>query len=130
MLRVPQALSACYDASEKGCFRKEAVSNVMAAIKADPSLANESEKNLMKIAMPFTKFMMEKAATAGPSVLDVVLPFGESSTLADNLEYMMRALKLEALDICSINSAESMPQGCENVYPGNPALIACHTTTS
>lgn len=95
----------------------------MAAIKSDPDLASENEKTLMKMAMPFTKFMMDKAATAGPAVLDVKLPFGEASTLAENVEYMLRALKLEAIDVQSLDNKQEKPAGCESICPGNPVLV-------
>mmetsp|Transcript_29049 Transcript_29049/g.72774 ORF Transcript_29049/g.72774 Transcript_29049/m.72774 type:complete len:889 (+) Transcript_29049:1024-3690(+) len=120
---VLKALATCYDPAAKGCFSKEALNTVMAAIKSDPDLASENEKTLMKMAMPFTKFMMDKAATAGPAVLDVKLPFGEASTLAENVEYMLRALKLEAIDVQSLDNKQEKPAGCESICPGNPVLV-------
>jgi len=120
---VLKALAPCYDKSAKGCFTKDALNAVMAAVKSDPELAGENEKTLMKMVMPFSKFMMEKAATAGPSVLDVKLPFGEAATLTENLAYMMRSLKLDALEVKLCDGAAPKPQECDNVYPGNPALV-------
>mmetsp|Transcript_17368 Transcript_17368/g.48365 ORF Transcript_17368/g.48365 Transcript_17368/m.48365 type:complete len:1080 (-) Transcript_17368:364-3603(-) len=118
---VLQALATAYDTSSNG-FPKTAVNEVMAAVKADPKLAGENEKALMKMVMPFAKFMMEKATVAGPAVLDVKLPFGEKATLEDNLDYMLRSLKLDDLSV-AVCEGEGLPAECSAVYPGNPALV-------
>ena len=88
------ALAKAFDESS-GSFPKDTVNQVMAAIKSDPALGGENEKALMKMVMPFAKFMMEKAVNAGPMVLDVKLPFPEKDVLEENLSYMMRSLNLE-----------------------------------
>eukprot|EP00951_Prasinocladus_malaysianus_P007869 scaffold56658_cov32-Prasinocladus_malaysianus.AAC.1 len=97
----------------------------MAAVKANPELAGENDKALMKKIMPFAKFMMDKALTAGPAVLDVKLAFGEREVLEDNLEYMMRSLNLDEVKVRSCDEAagDDKPPECEGVYPGNPALV-------
>jgi len=116
-----RALARTFDAGTN-TFAKDSLSEVMAAIKAEPGLANENEKALLKTVMPFAKFMMEKAARAGAAALDVKLPFGEKEVLEENRGYMLRSLKLEDLRVVCFDG-ENLPEGCEAVYPGNPALF-------
>lgn len=95
---------------------------VMAAIKSDPGLEGQNEKSLMRMAMPFTKFMMDKATANGPMVLDVKLPFSEKEVLEENLEYMMRSLNLQDISVTSCDR-ENKPTECDSVTPGNPLLV-------
>jgi leucyl-tRNA synthetase len=117
-----RALAKAFDKST-GTFPNDTANQVLAAIKSDPGLAGgESEKALMKMVMPFAKFMMDKAISAGPMVLDTKLPFPEREVLEENLSYMMRSLNLEDIKVRSC-SDEGKPIECDSATPGNPVLV-------
>lgn len=78
---------------------------MLAAVRGDPSLASLDDKSLKQAVLPFAKFKMEEAVKGGAQVLDTKLPFDEKQLLTDNLAYLVRSLKLEALAVHGVGDA-------------------------
>jgi len=118
------ALAKAYQPATKD-FASDVFSQVVTAVKADDSMAGKSEKDVKSAVLPFAKFKMEEAVKVGRQALDVKLPFDECQLLLDNQAYLMRALRLEVLDVALASdvaavAALTFPVDVTTAYPGAP----------
>lgn len=78
--------------------------------------------------MPAPTPATHHTTTAAPQVLDVKLPFDEAALLAENIAYLLRTLKLEALEVRSASdaaAAEGKAVDLSQAYPGAPVPYFC-----
>lgn len=104
-----------------GAFKEGCDVRVVEALAAHEALAAMNEKARKGAVMPFVKFKKEQAVKVGASVLSARLPFDEKATLADNRDYLLRALGLETLTVADI---AEVPEGTDakEAAPGNPIV--------
>ncbi|GFR47083.1 hypothetical protein Agub_g8770 [Astrephomene gubernaculifera] len=125
--RVLGALAPRFDARTR-TFAADTNASVLEAAKQDPALSSLADKQLKQAVMPFAKFKMEEAAAAGAQVLDVKLPFSEVDIVQQSLPYLLRALKLEALQVHLVTDpgvgelAASVRADPAGAYPGSPVF--------
>lgn len=99
-----------------GEFSGETISQVVSKIQAAPSGAGKDEKQIKRIALPFTKFKMDQAMKgAGMAALTLTPTFDEASLLEELREYVQDALGLTSLQI--ERAVDGVTLG---IYPGNP----------
>ncbi|KAK9806349.1 hypothetical protein WJX72_010942 [[Myrmecia] bisecta] len=113
-----------FDAASR-TFPKDVFASTVTAVKESGSAEGVADKALKQTVLPFAKLKMEEAQAGGEQVLDVKLPFNELELLRENREYLLRALKLEGLEVHSASEAGPTASAEEadrirSALPGTP----------
>ncbi|KAG5179721.1 leucyl-tRNA synthetase [Tribonema minus] len=107
--------------TESGAFPDD----FMAGLRAFAAQKNFDKKQQQGL-MQFAAFVRAQYDEAGPSALDVTLPYDQRAVLEENLEYARSALALEVLTI-HIVGEDGCP-GNERLWqltsPGHPVIVA------
>ena len=113
---VLQVLQQHFDA-ETESFGESTVGEVISQIQASASGKGKDEKQIKRLALPFTKFKMEQGQQGGGlQALQSAAPFDEAAVLEELQDYLKEAIGLEKIEI------ERKDDGELDIYPGNPLV--------
>ena len=71
--------------------------------------------------MPFVAYVKDRVSKDGVTAMDLTVPFDETSILADNLAYLVKAIDLEDISIKPSTEADAKIQ--EDCAPGKPFSV-------
>ena len=96
------------------------VTDILEKVKTSELSGDANFKNVMKMVMPFIRFKMDEAKTAGASALDTKIIFDEMGVLTDNIDFIKRALAIPEITLCFTTDPEAGSKADE-ATPGAPA---------
>ncbi|KAL3159318.1 hypothetical protein ABBQ32_011271 [Trebouxia sp. C0010 RCD-2024] len=129
--RVLTNLSDLYSQQTKA-FPPDVSQQMVARMKAEPSLAGMKEQELKKAVMPFAQMRMKETNQLGPEVLNVRLVFDEAAVLRENQEVLQRALDLQSVAVhMTTDAAAQRPEVADKLSsaePGRPLVVLSTTS--
>ncbi|DBA71743.1 TPA: hypothetical protein ACH3X2_011015 [Trebouxia sp. C0005] len=124
--RVLTNLSQLYSQQTRG-FPADVSEQMVARMKAEPSLSSMKEQELKKTVMPFAQMRMKEANLLGPDVVNVRLVFDEAAVLRENQEYLQRTLDLQsiAVHMTTDDAAQrhDLAEKLSTAEPGKPLVV-------
>lgn len=123
--RILGILSSIFDPASNS-FPSDFMSQILTTANQDELISALGAKAIKSMVMPFAKAKADAATAAGAVALDLKLPFDEAALLEQNIDYLVRSLKINRVSVSSITYDVQVTleqNSVRDATPGSPAHL-------